>query len=423
MKKIIFLAAAFAAIASVSCTKEKSVNTPDTLPATTGVACISAEPDFLSVGTRALTSYTALESGDLKIDKYDIAFFKGTTLVREVSVSSAGITDGKIPATTVTLPVGTYKVYVAANAYTSFENQEILSTSSGVGIGSYGLGSDPETMLCNLYHDAYDADGNLVQVASGTVTVAEGNTLTSAATATLQLKRRVARIRVNSIANRMPSGMDVELEAVYLSNAVVRDYLFSDIDFMSANTWYCLGNLNGKYYWEDSSSGNMLNRTIGAYRYDSVHDCGAVESSDLAFKSLLTVVDGGSAYSTPFNLYCYRNSGTAYKTAAGDSWGLLTDNVVEWYAGAAAPATQLVIAAGLGNSLDNPDAPRTMVYYPIALKDVFPAGIKPNYTYTLDITLNSLGSSDPSEHIAYGVAGVSATVAAWNDGGVSTVEM
>ena len=423
MKKTIICAALLAAISIVSCTKEKISEPAGSLPSAIGLARVSASPDFLSLGTRSLASYSVLESRDLKIDCYDIAFFSGTTLVREISVTDAGITDGQIPDTTVTLPVGTYQVYLAANAYTSFEDQQLLPPGSHLAFGSFKLGSDPEDLIWDLYRDAYDNDGNFVQVASGTVTVAEGTTLAAAATANLQLKRRVARIRVNSIANRLPSGMEVELEGVYLSNVGEKELLFSDFDFMSSYKWYFLSNMDGKYSCENTSTGLVESNIIGQYYYDAVNDAPAAIASDISYKNIVSVLSGCSAYSTPFNLYCYRNPGTAYKASSTDYWGICSENIVEWYDGPAAPGTQLVVAAGLGNSLDNPEAPRTMVYYPIMLSEVFPEGIKPNHTYTLDITLNSIGSSNPSEHISYGVAGVTASVSGWNDGGASTVEL
>ena len=423
MKKYLSFAAVLAAISFVSCTKEKTSEIPGLSLASTGVARISAQADFLVLGTKSLSSYTALESRDLKIDSYDIAFFNGTTLVREISVADAGITDGQIPDTTVTLPVGTYKVYVAANAYTTFEDQQLLNNGPHVLLDKFKLGSDPELLLWNLSNDAYDDDGNLVQVASGTVTVSEGNTPTAAATASLQLKRRVARIRVNSIANRLPSGMEVELEAVYLSNVSAKDLLFSDYNYMSSYKWYFLHNMDGKYYWENPASGLPEGRILGENYYDAVNDNAAAISSDIAYKGILTRLGGDSEYDTPFNLYCYRNPGTAYKSSSTDYWEVMNDNLVEWYDSPSAPGTQLVIAAGLGNRLSNPESPRTMVYYPIMLSELFPNGVQPNHTYTLDITLNSIGSSDPSEHISYGVASVAASVSGWNDGGVSTVEL
>ena len=424
MKKIITLAAVLAAISTVSCTKEKSSAGSCPLPSATGVACISAQPDYLAVGTKTLSSYSVLESRDLKIDCYNIAFFNGTTLVREVSVSNAGITDGQIPQTTVTLPVGTYKVYLAANAYTSFEDLQILNSTPGAALGQYRRGTDPELILWDLCNDAYDDDGNLVQVASGTISVTEGSTLTSAATASLQLKRKVARVRVNSISNRLPSGMEVELEAVYLSNVCVRDLLFSSSDFMSTYNRYFFSNLDGRYYYgEDPSTGLPVSTVIGESYYNNSADRAAAVSSDISYKGIVGVLAGGASYSTPFNLYCYRNSGSAYGTGDSDVWEIRDENLIEWYGGTAAPATQLVIAAGLGHNLDDPESARTMVYYPIKLAELFPGGVKPNYSYNLDITLNSVGSSNPSEHISYGVAGVVASVAGWNDGGVSTVEM
>ena len=420
MKKIIYCVAAFAAIFSVSCTKEKQG--PDAAePAILGTALISARADFLpAVETRALSPYTAMEPRDLKIDRYHMAFFKDGHVVKEVVVNNAGITDGRIPATEVTLPVGSYSVYLAANAYTSLGEIYVMNDNDGTP-RQYNDGDSPDKYFWNLTDDAPGTGGTLVHTGSGTLTVSAGDNPTQASTASLSLKRRVARIRVNSIKNNLPSGIDVELESVYLMNCVSRDLLFSDYDYPGLKKWAYLGNAAGKT-WEEDEDGNLVARILGECNFNDEENYVTVKSP-IAFKNIQQTVNKGGSYTQPFNLYCYRSQGTAtslnlseYSTEYPYFDGL-------WSGNSGLPATNLVVAVGIGNNFDTEDSGRYMVYYPINLAEVFSQGIKANYSYVLDITLNDLGSTDPATPIVHGAASVAAQVADWDNGGTGSVEI
>lgn len=422
MKRILFYSlAAMAAICTISCTKEKINDKAGSAEQVYGKALIAARADFLpAVESKALTPYTALEARDLKIDRYHMAFFKDGHVVKEVAVSNAGITDGRIPATEVTLPVGSYSVYLAANAYTSLDEVFVMNDNDGTP-RQYNDGDSPDKYFWDLVNDAPGTGSTLVHAGSGTLTVTAGDDPTQASAASLSLKRRVARIRVNSIKNNLPSGIDVELESVYLMNCASRDLLFSDYDYPALKKWAYLGNATGKI-WAEDEDGNLSALTLGECNFND-DDYFVTVKSPIAFKNIQMTVDKGASYAQPFNLYCYRSQGTAtslnlseYSTEYPYYDGL-------WNGNGTFPATYLVVAVGIGNNFDSEDTGRYMVYYPINLAEVFSQGIKANHSYVLDITLNDLGSTDPATPIVHGAASVSAQVADWDNGGTGSVEI
>ena len=424
-KKTMIVAAIAATLMCASCTKEKEyVNDISSPESESGIAKITAHADFLPANEGKAAPYTAMEARDLKIDKYHISFCKNGRVVKEVSVNNAGITDGRIPSTEVRLPVGEYQVYVAANAYTDLSELTVLDENGGGNMPAYDEFKSPESFFWPIANDAYTSAGTLVHTGAGSVTVTSGTEATSASTGTIELKRRVARIRVNSIRNNLPSGIDVELEAVYLANFTSRDLLFLDYDYASAKKWLYIGNPNGRIYNENGETGMMEEWVIGQCDWNE-DDCDfRVAFSEIATQVLQSRVEKGAVYSRPFNLYCYRSLGGAATIQSGDYMPQPFEYDCLWQsASSALPGPLLVVAVGIGTGFDLADASRTMVYYPVKLSEVFPAGIKANHSYVLDIELNDIGTSDPSQPRVHSMAEVSARVSDWNDGGASTVEI
>ena len=96
------------------------------------------------------------------------------------------------------------------------------------------------------------------------------------------------------------------------------------------------------------------------------------------------------APSTPYFFYSYANSSTASPSGFNATF--------------AAQRSVLVVVATVDGAI---------CYYPVVLDD---AALVRNTTYTVGLTINSVGSTDPNKPVEKGAINVTVTVAGWQAG-------
>ena len=112
----------------------------------------------------------------------------------------------------------------------------------------------------------------------------------------------------------------------------------------------------------------------------------------LTFKSVAQSVANGASHtpSTPYFFYSYANSATASPSGFNATF--------------AAQRSVLVVVATVDGAI---------CYYPVVLDD---AALVRNTTYTVGLTINSVGSTDPNKPVEKGAINVTVTVAGWQAG-------
>ena len=343
MKKGFFIMAAIAAIAC-SCEPEK-----DCLPCQEEEGTLSVSLDFEDEGQTKATSYVTAQTYETKVNDVQVLVFDST---------------------------GALNAYVDANTKTSGISISTTAGSKTVWAVVNGPDLSSITTLSSLQSTAVDLGANSTTettgfVMAGSATCTVGS---SAATASVAVKRLVARVALQKISNSLPSSYGaLTVNNVTLINVVGNQNLNGSA---SISTWY-----------------NKMGRENGGSEPAIIDGVNSFASCPtLTFKSVgSSVANGGAlAPTTPYLFYTYPNS------TSTDATG--------WTSSFTARKTRLVVTATISGK---------KYYYPVVIDT--PAR---NTAYTVELTITGLGSTDPDKPVVKGSINASVTVQGWSAGAV-----
>ena len=190
------------------------------------------------------------------------------------------------------------------------------------------------------------------------------------------MSRLAARVVLKSVTNNLPAAYGaLKVERVFLANVAGNQNISGTAP---VNTWY---NKEGR----KDETPLVQSHIIDGSTYTA-------SCPELTFKTVGASVANNSSHepSTPYIMYGYANSSTA--TPAG------------FTASFSAQRTVLVVAATVDGKL---------CYYPVTLSK---STIERNTTYTVGLTISSIGSDEPNKPIEKGSASVTVSVDGWKSG-------
>ena len=345
MKKTLFIMAAVAAMAC-SCDKDS-----DCGPCQDGetMAILNVSLDFEDEPQTRATSYVTAQTYETKVNDVQVLVFDSTG-----ALNAYVDADTKTSGITISTTAGSKTVWAVVNG----PNLSSITTMSALQSTAVNLGANSTTETTGF-----------VMSGSATCTVSS-----SATTASISVKRLVARVALQKISNSLPSSYGaLTVNNVTLINVVGNQNLNGSA---SISTWY---NKMGR---EDGMGSSAI---IDGTNY--VASC-----ANLTFKSVgSSVANGGSLTpTTPYLFYTYPNSTTTDATG--------------WASSFTARKTRLVVAATIGG---------TKYYYPVVIDT--PAR---NTAYTVELTITGPGSTDPDKPVVKGSINATVTVQGWSAGAV-----
>lgn len=228
-----------------------------------------------------------------------------------------------------------------------------------------------EGTALDLSANGTDASKGFVMAGKSTCNVASGTVNCAVA-----VSRLAARVVLKSVTNRLPASYGaLKVERVFLSNIAGNQNLSGSA---SPSVWY---NRNGR----KDETPLVQSHIIDGSTYQA-------SCPDLTFRSSGSSVENGGTHepATPYLLYGYANASTAAPAGFSASFS--------------AQRTVLVVAATIEGRL---------YYYPVVLDS---SPIERNTTYTVALTVTSLGSDDPNKPVDKGTAGVTVSVDGWKAG-------
>ena len=344
MKKGIFIMAAIAAIVC-SCEPEN-----DCLPCQEEkTATLNVSLDFENDTQTKATSYVTSQTYETAVNNVQVLVFDSTGALNayvDADKSVAGIT--------INTTTGSKTVWAIVNG----PDLSSVTTIGGMTAKTIDLGDNSTT-----------ASAGFVMAGSTTCTVS------STTTASISVRRLVARIALQKVNNSLPASYGaITINNVTLINVVGNQNLNGSA---SISTWY-----------------NKMGRKDGATASSQIIDgsTNAASCPTLTFKSVGSSVTNGSSLtpSTPYLFYTYPNSTTTDATG--------------WTESFTARKTRLVVTATISG---------TKYYYPIVIDA--PAR---NTAYTVELTITGLGSTDPDKPVVKGSITASVTVQGWSAGAV-----
>lgn len=344
MKKGIFIMTAIAAIAC-SCEPEK-----DCLPCQEEkTATLNVSLDFEDDNHTKATSYVTSQTYETAVNNVQVLVFDSTG-----ALNAYVDADKSVTGITINTTAGSKTVWGVVNG----------PDLSGI------------TTLSALQSKAVDLSANSTTTSTGFVMAGSTTcTVSSSTTASIQVRRLVARIALQKVNNSLPASYGaITINNVTLINVVGNQNLNGSA---SISTWY-----------------NKMGRKDGATASSQIIDGSTYPAScpTLTFKSISSSVANGSSLtpSTPYLLYCYPNS------TSTDAEG--------WSSSFTARKTRLVVTATISG---------TKYYYPIVIDTP-----TRNTAYTVELTITGLGSTDPDKPVVKGSINASVTVQGWSAGAV-----
>ena len=344
MKKGIFIMAAIAAIAC-SCEPEK-----DCLPCQEEkTATLNVSLDFEDDNHTKATSYVTSQTYETTVNNVQVLVFDSTG-----ALNAYVDADKSVTGITINTTAGSKTVWAVVNG----PDLSSVTTAAALSSKAIDLGDNSTT-----------ASAGFVMAGSTTCTVS------STTTASISVRRLVARVALQKVNNSLPSSYGaITINNVTLINVVGNQNLNGSA---SISTWY-----------------NKMGRKDGATASSQIIDgsTNAASCPTLTFKSVgSSVTNGGSLTpSTPYLFYTYPNSTTTDATG--------------WTESFTARKTRLVVTATISG---------TKYYYPIVIDA--PAR---NTAYTVELTITGLGSTDPDKPVVKGSISASVTVQGWSAGAV-----
>lgn len=256
-----------------------------------------------------------------------------------------------------------------------------VSTTSGAKT-VYAVVNGPDlsgiSTVSALESTAVDLSANSTTASKGFVMAGKGSCTVSTGTVkcAVAVSRLAARVALKNIVNKLPESYGaLKVERVFLSNVAGNQNLGGTA---TVSTWY---NKEGR----KDENPLVQSHIIDGSAYTA-------SCPDLTFKSVgSTVANGGKLEpSTPYLFYGYANSSTAAPNGFSASFS--------------PQRSVLVVAATIEGKL---------YYYPVVLDN---STIERNTTYTVALTITSLGSDDPNKPVDKGSADVTVSVDGWKAG-------
>ena len=254
---------------------------------------------------------------------------------------------------------------------TSSGSKTVYAVVNGPDLSTVGTLSELEAKAVDLSANSTTASTGFVMTGKATCTVS-GTDVDCAVT----VSRLVSRVVLKSVVNGLPSSYgELRVERVYLSNVVGNQNLAGTA---SPSTWY---NREGR----KDESPLVESHIIDGSTYRA-------SCEDLTYRSVgqQVAVGGTLEPSVPYLLYSFPNAATA--APSGFSAGFTPQRSV------------LVVAATVKGET---------YYYPVVLDA---STLERNTSYTVGLTVTSLGSKDPNEPVDKGSAAVTVTVDGWKAG-------
>ena len=346
MKKTFFI---MAAIAAMACSCDKNSDCEPCQEAETK-ATLNVSLDFEDEPQTRATSYVTAQTYETKVNDVQVLVFDSTG-----ALNAYVDADTKTSGISISTTAGSKTVWAVVNG----PNLSSITTLSALQSTAVDLGANSTTETTGF-------------VMAGSTTCTVGS---SAATASVAVKRLVARVALQKINNSLPGSYGaLTVNNVTLINVAGNQNIAGSA---SVSTWY-----------------NKMGRKDGATATGQIIDGSTYVASHptLTFKSVGTsVANGGSlAPTTPYLFYTYPNP--------------TTSDVTGWSSTFTARKTRLVVAATIGG---------TKYYYPVVIDT--PAR---NTAYTVELTITGLGSTDPDKPVQKGSITASVTVEGWASGAV-----
>ena len=346
MKKTLFI---MAAIAAMACSCDKDADCEPCQEAQTK-ATLNVSLDFEDEPQTRATSYVTAQTYETKVNDVQVLVFDSSG-----ALNAYVDADTKTSGISISTTAGTKTVWAVVNG----PNLSSITTLSALQSTAVDLGANSTTETTGF-------------VMAGSTTCTVGS---SASTASVAVKRLVARVALQKINNSLPGSYGaLTVNNVTLINVVGNQNLAGTA---SVSTWY-----------------NKMGRKDGATATGQIIDGSTYVASHptLTFKSVGSSVANGASLTptTPYLFYCYPNSTTTDATG--------------WSSSFTARKTRLVVAATIGG---------TKYYYPVVIDT--PAR---NTAYTVELTITGLGSTDPDKPVQKGSITASVTVEGWASGAV-----
>ena len=346
MKKTFFI---MAAIAAMACSCDKNSDCEPCQEAETK-ATLNVSLDFEDEPQTRATSYVTAQTYETKVNDVQVLVFDSTG-----ALNAYVDADTKTSGISISTTAGSKTVWAVVNG----PNLSSITTLSALQSTAVDLGANSTTETTGF-------------VMAGSTTCTVGS---SAATASVAVKRLVARVALQKINNSLPGSYGaLTVNNVTLINVAGNQNLAGTA---SVSTWY-----------------NKMGRKDGATATGQIIDGSTYVASHptLTFKSIGSSVANGASLTptTPYLFYTYQNPTTSDTTG--------------WSASFTARKTRLVVTATIGN---------IKYYYPVVIDT--PAR---NTAYTVELTITGLGSTDPDKPVQKGSITASVTVEGWASGAV-----
>ena len=338
-----------AAIAAMACSCDKDSDCEPCQEAETK-ATLNVSLDFEDEPQTRATSYVTAQTYETKVNDVQVLVFDSTG-----ALNAYVDADTKTSGISISTTAGSKTVWAVVNG----PNLSSITSLSALQSTAVDLGANNTTETTGF-------------VMAGSTTCTVGS---SAATASVAVKRLVARVALQKINNSLPGSYGaLTVNNVTLINVAGNQNLAGTA---SVSTWY-----------------NKMGRKDGATATGQIIDGSTYVASHptLTFKSVGSSVANGASLTptTPYLFYCYPNSTTTDATG--------------WSSSFTARKTRLVVAATIGG---------TKYYYPVVIDT--PAR---NTAYTVELTITGLGSTDPDKPVQKGSITASVTVEGWASGAV-----
>lgn len=213
--------------------------------------------------------------------------------------------------------------------------------------------------------------------------------LTTAVEASVALKVTSlgARVRIKDVVNALPSWLgNLTVNKIFLCNVVGTAQPKAPTYNISYN-WYGRSNINTPI--SDGSLNGSVSNTTEAANY-TLNEPALALSNGESFS--------GKGYSCSF--YCFPNKNKTTIPDTGYSGTTADQSLATW----------LTLCGSIGGKT---------YYWTLNLGENITKtiGLAANYTYDVKLTLNNLGSVNPTVPVVPGSADISCTIAPWTDGG------
>lgn len=368
-----FILFAAAALSLAAC--NKALNEGPKRPAETGTLTISFKlPDDqpatkgdINGGTGSVTAYTATQTYETQINKVRVLVFNASGV-------NEGYADvGTATSKTFTVSPGTKHIYAVINGADVTLDASLTETTF-------------KQKYARLESNSKTASTGFVMAGTANASV----TANTPSSCTVNVSRIASRVVVKKITNALNASYNLKVKGVFLSNVNALAYLWSKTN--AGSTWY---NQEGR----KDESPRVENHKIEGSTYVATQPALTYAAVPSASQSL----GNGASYAPAAPhvlLYAMPNS----NTTASDGF----------HATFAAQATRLVIygQVTINGAVEDKwwNAP-------------FETAITANNSYTIEATINSLGSPDPNDNDSEnptGEAGLTVTISpntAWDNGG------